>query len=144
MLETGIGRAHNVALSTLANFRLPGDVSASKRYFRKDLIEPEVEVDPQGRIYVPPDAGIGFRPHLKRIERVTVRTRSLRPCYHVVRPWPGPMGSPGSLGEGTKKALNTLKTDISPKALQRDMMHHSSFPTALAPQIINGNRCGMT
>ena len=59
MLETGIGRAHNVALSTLANFRLPGDVSASKRYFRKDLIEPEVEVDPQGRIHVA--AGCGHR-----------------------------------------------------------------------------------
>ena len=79
MLETGIGRAHNVALSTLGNFRLPGDVSASKRYFRKDLIEPEVEVDPQGRIHVLPGAGIGFRPHLERIEQVTVRTRSLRP-----------------------------------------------------------------
>ena len=79
MLESGIGRAHNVVLSTLENFRLPGDVSASKRYFRQDLIEPEVEVDPQGRIHVLPDAGIGFRPHLKRIEQVTVRTRFLRP-----------------------------------------------------------------
>ena len=79
MLESGIGRAHNVALSTLENFRLPGDVSASKRYFRQDLIEPEVEVDPQGRIHVLPDSGIGFRPRMKRIEQVTVRTRSLRP-----------------------------------------------------------------
>ena len=79
MLESGIGRAHNVALSTLRNFTLPGDVSASKRYFHQDLIEPEVEVDPQGRIHVLPDVGIGFRPNMKRIEQVTVRTQSLRP-----------------------------------------------------------------
>ena len=79
MLESGIGRAHNIALSTLENFSLPGDVSASKRYFWKDLIEPEVEVDLQGRIHVLPDVGIGFRPHLKRIEQVTVKTQFLRP-----------------------------------------------------------------
>ncbi len=79
MLESGIGRAHNVALSTLQNFTLPGDVSASKRYFHQDLIEPEVEVDPQGRIHVLPDRGIGFQPNMKRIEQVTVRTKSLRP-----------------------------------------------------------------
>jgi O-succinylbenzoate synthase len=48
MLESGIGRAHNIALSTLPNFTLPGDVSASKRYWKEDLIEPEVEVNRQG------------------------------------------------------------------------------------------------
>ena len=47
MLETGIGRAHNIALSTLPNFSLPGDVSASKRYWKEDIVEPEVEVSPQ-------------------------------------------------------------------------------------------------
>src|SRR5271169_1914543 len=52
MLETGIGRAHNIALSTLANFSLPGDVSASKRYWKEDIIEPEVEVTAQGTIFV--------------------------------------------------------------------------------------------
>ena len=50
MLETGIGRAHNIALSTLPNFTLPGDVSASKRYWKEDIIEPEVEVSSQGMI----------------------------------------------------------------------------------------------
>ena len=48
MLESGIGRSHNVALSTLPNFKLPGDVSASKRYWKEDIIEPEVEVSPTG------------------------------------------------------------------------------------------------
>src|SRR5580700_5192389 len=53
MLESGIGRAHNIALSTLPNFVLPGDVSASKRYWTRDIIIPEVEVSPQGTIRVP-------------------------------------------------------------------------------------------
>ena len=48
MLESGVGRAHNIALSTLPNFRLPGDVSASKRYWKEDIIEPEVEVSSAG------------------------------------------------------------------------------------------------
>ena len=53
MLESGIGRAHNIALSTLPNFVLPGDVSASKRYWTRDIISPAVEVSPQGTIAVP-------------------------------------------------------------------------------------------
>ncbi len=52
MLETGIGRAQNIALSTLPNFSLPGDVSASKRYWKEDIIEPEVEVSPHGMIAI--------------------------------------------------------------------------------------------
>jgi len=80
MLESGIGRAQNIAMSSLENFLLPGDVSASKRYFHKDLIDPEVEVDPQGRIRLPEESGIGFQPNMKRIEQVTVRTEILRPA----------------------------------------------------------------
>ncbi len=72
MLESGIGRAHNIALSTLANFVLPGDVSASRRYWRQDVIEPEVEVTPQGTILVPQGPGIGYAPQLDRIEKLTV------------------------------------------------------------------------
>ena len=53
MLETGIGRSHNIALSTLPNFTLPGDVSASKRYWKDDIIEPAVEVSSRGTIQVP-------------------------------------------------------------------------------------------
>jgi O-succinylbenzoate synthase len=72
MLESGIGRAHNIALSTLPNFILPGDVSASRRYWQRDIIEPEVEVTPQGTILVPQGPGIGYAPILDRIEKLTV------------------------------------------------------------------------
>ena len=72
MLESGIGRAHNIALSTLQNFTLPGDVSASRRYWHRDIIEPEVEVTPQGTIQVPDGPGIGFTPVIDRIEKLTV------------------------------------------------------------------------
>ncbi len=57
MLESGIGRAHNIAMSSLPNFSLPGDVSASRRYWDQDIIEPEVEVSRQGTIRVPIDSG---------------------------------------------------------------------------------------
>ena len=77
MLESGIGRAHNIAMSTLANFTLPGDVSASKRYWDKDIIEPEVEVTRQGTIRVPTQPGIGYAPRLDRIESLTRRIEVL-------------------------------------------------------------------
>ena len=77
MLESGIGRAHNIALSTLPNFTLPGDVSASKRYWEEDIIEPEVTVSPQGTIAVPLGPGIGFQPRLERIEKLTIRKERL-------------------------------------------------------------------
>ena len=77
MLESGIGRAHNIALSTLPNFMLPGDVTASRRYWEEDIIEPEVTVSPQGTIRVPAGAGIGFEPRRDRIEKLTVRKERL-------------------------------------------------------------------
>lgn len=73
MLESGIGRAHNIAMSALPGFVLPGDVSASQRYWDEDVIEPEVEVTPQGTIKVPAKAGIGYHVRRKRIEQLTVR-----------------------------------------------------------------------
>ncbi|HLY62447.1 MAG TPA: o-succinylbenzoate synthase [Terriglobia bacterium] len=73
MLESGIGRAHNIAMSTLPGFTLPGDVSASRRYWREDIIQPEVTVNAQGRIVVPRSPGLGFTPDLQRIEKATVR-----------------------------------------------------------------------
>jgi O-succinylbenzoate synthase len=73
MLESGVGRAHNIAMSALPGFTLPGDVSASKRYWAEDIIDPEVSVSPQGTIRVPQTAGLGYTPNLKRIEKVTVR-----------------------------------------------------------------------
>jgi O-succinylbenzoate synthase len=77
MLESGIGRAHNIALSTLPNFTLPGDVTASRRYWDEDIIEPEVIVSPQGTISVPTGPGIGYKPRLDRIEKLTVRSERL-------------------------------------------------------------------
>ena len=73
MLESGIGRAHNIAMSTLPNFSLPGDVSASRRYWAEDIIEPEVEVTRQGTIRVPSAPGIGYTPRIERIEALTRR-----------------------------------------------------------------------
>lgn len=78
MLESGIGRAHNIALSTLHGFTLPGDVSASKRYWKEDVIEPEVEVTPQGTIIVRDDIGLGYRVREDFIEKLTVRKETLR------------------------------------------------------------------
>jgi O-succinylbenzoate synthase len=74
MLESGIGRAHNIAMSTLSGFTLPGDVSASKRYYAEDTVRPPVTVTPRGTILVPDSPGIGFTPDSERIERATVRS----------------------------------------------------------------------
>jgi O-succinylbenzoate synthase len=60
MLESGIGRAHNIAMSTLPGFTLPGDVSASARYWHRDIIEPPVVVSEKGVISVPLTPGIGY------------------------------------------------------------------------------------
>ncbi len=78
MLESGIGRAHNVALSTLENFKLPGDVSASKRYWKEDIIEPEVEVTRQGTITVSDAPGTGYRIREDLIEKLTTLKETLR------------------------------------------------------------------
>ncbi len=77
MLESGIGRAHNIAMSSLPNFNLPGDVSASRRYWEQDIIEPEVEVSQKGTIRVPDTSGIGYKPLLDRIEEMTRRIELL-------------------------------------------------------------------
>lgn len=73
MLESGIGRAHNIAISTLKGYTMPGDVSASKRYWHEDIIEPAVEVSANGTITAPDAPGIGFEVRRDRIEKVTVR-----------------------------------------------------------------------
>ncbi len=76
MLESGIGRAHNVALSTLPNFLLPGDVSASRRYWNQEIIEPEVTVTSRGTVAVPDGPGLGYNVRADRIEKLTVRKES--------------------------------------------------------------------
>jgi o-succinylbenzoate synthase len=78
MLESGIGRAHNIALSALDNFTLPGDVSASNRYWKEDIIDPEVRVSPQGMISISDRPGTGYRIKEDLIEKLTVQKETLR------------------------------------------------------------------
>ncbi|MGA2085504.1 MAG: o-succinylbenzoate synthase [Terracidiphilus sp.] len=78
MLESGVGRSHNIALSTLENFTLPGDVSASARYWREDLVEPEITVSPAGEIAIPDTPGRGYEVRTELVERLTVRKETIR------------------------------------------------------------------
>ena len=78
MLESGIGRAHNIAMSTLAGFTLPGDVSASARYWEEDIIDPPVRVSSSGTIKPPDSPGIGVTINLPRIEALTVRKETIK------------------------------------------------------------------
>jgi len=73
MLESGIGRAHNIALSTLQGFSLPGDVTASRRYWEQDIIEPEVVMTSLGTIRLHNHPGIGYQPRQDLIEKLAVR-----------------------------------------------------------------------
>ena len=78
MLESGIGRAHNIAMSTLAGFNLPGDVSASARYWEEDIIEPPVVVSLEGTIVAPTDSGIGYEVKENLIEKLAVKRQTIR------------------------------------------------------------------
>jgi O-succinylbenzoate synthase len=73
MLESGIGRAGNVALASLPNFTLPGDISASKRYYKEDIVDPEFVVNQDGTMDVPKGPGIGVNVNEKALEKVTVK-----------------------------------------------------------------------
>ena len=78
MLESGIGRSHNIALSMLPGFTLPGDVSSSKRYWKEDVIEPAVEVSSQGYLSAPLAPGRGFEIRRDLIESLTTRKQCLK------------------------------------------------------------------
>jgi O-succinylbenzoate synthase len=78
MLESGIGRAHNIAISTLKGYTMPGDVSASKRYWHEDVIEPAVEVSEKGTIIAPEAPGIGFEIKRNLIEKLAVRKAAVK------------------------------------------------------------------
>jgi len=78
MLESGIGRAHNIARSTLEGFTLPGDVSASARYWEEDIIEPPVTVSPRGTIAVPAGPGIGYEVNERRVESLVTRREEIK------------------------------------------------------------------
>jgi O-succinylbenzoate synthase len=77
MLEAGIGRAHNIALATLPNFTLPGDVSASKRYWLRDIILPPVGTTPHGTIAVTDAPGFGYEIDRDFLDSITVRKESI-------------------------------------------------------------------
>jgi O-succinylbenzoate synthase len=77
MLEAGVGRAHNVALASLPNFVLPGDVSASKRYWARDIITPAVETTPQGTIALRDNPGFGYELDHDFIRQITVREETV-------------------------------------------------------------------
>jgi len=78
MLESGVGRAHNIALSTLPGFVLPGDVSASRRYWARDVVAPPIEVTPRGTIVVSGEPGFGYALDLDFLHAITVRQEDLR------------------------------------------------------------------
>jgi O-succinylbenzoate synthase len=75
MLESGIGRAHNIAMSSLDGFSLPGDVTASKRYWAEDVIQPEVEVSSKGQITQRSEPGMGYQVKEDLLARLTARTQ---------------------------------------------------------------------
>lgn len=77
MLESGIGRAHNIAMATLSGFTLPGDVSASARYWEEDIIDPAVTVTANGTIIAPEQPGIGYEVNAVRVDRLTVRKQTI-------------------------------------------------------------------
>jgi O-succinylbenzoate synthase len=78
LLETGIGRLHNIAVASREGFSLPGDLSASNRYFRNDLIEPPVRLTPRGTLEVPREPGLGHAVDRDLLERVTRRRAVIR------------------------------------------------------------------
>jgi len=78
MLESGVGRAHNIAMSTLPGFTLPGDVSASARYWEEDIIDPPVTVSSEGTINAPTGPGIGYAVNEAKIGELTVRKETIR------------------------------------------------------------------
>ncbi|MFQ5951621.1 MAG: o-succinylbenzoate synthase [Candidatus Geothermarchaeales archaeon] len=79
MLETGIGRAHNVALASLKEFTLPNDISASDRYYEEDVVEPSFTLEKDGTIVVPRGVGLGVEASLDRLDEMTVKRETLKP-----------------------------------------------------------------
>jgi len=75
MLEAGIGRAHNIALTTLANFVLPGDTAGSSHYWYEDIVTPEIVVE-DGQISVPQSVGIGYKPNMEVINKLTISKKN--------------------------------------------------------------------
>jgi o-succinylbenzoate synthase len=79
MLESGIGRAHNLHIASLPDFKMPSDLSASKRYYTEDLIDPAIELEADGTIRVPVGPGIGVNPVEDRIAKATLKHETFKP-----------------------------------------------------------------
>ncbi|MFW6159639.1 MAG: o-succinylbenzoate synthase [Acidobacteriota bacterium] len=79
MLESGVGRAHNIHLASLPGFSLPPDLSASSRYFSQDIIDPPIELTPRGTIMVPKGPGIGVNPQEDRIRKQAILRKEYKP-----------------------------------------------------------------
>nr|MBI2905906.1 o-succinylbenzoate synthase [Chloroflexota bacterium] len=94
MLETGIGRAANVALASLPNFKLPGDISASDRYWKEDIVEPAFALNQDGTLTVPTGPGIGVTVREALLEQATIRKEIYRPTGARVVTFPGLRKSP--------------------------------------------------
>ena len=82
MLETGIGRAGNVALASLPNFTLPGDISASNRYYVEDIAEPAFTLNPDSTLSVPTTPGLGVTVNEKVLEKYTLQSESFGHGLH--------------------------------------------------------------
>lgn len=89
MLETGIGRAANVALASLPNFRLPGDISASARYWKEDIVEPAFTLNPDGTLTVPTGPGLGVQVREDLLERFTIKKEVYREPQKRTLAFPG-------------------------------------------------------
>mgnify|MGYP001611073673 CR=1 FL=1 len=89
MLETGIGRAANVALASLPNFRLPGDISASARYWKEDIVEPAFTLNSDGTLTVPTGPGLGVAVREELLERFTVKKEMYREPQKRTLAFPG-------------------------------------------------------
>jgi O-succinylbenzoate synthase len=79
LLESGIGRAHNVAMASLPNFTLPGDISASDRYWHEDIVDPPFVLNPDGTMDVPAGPGLGVKVVSTRLKAVSAQTAD----YHA-------------------------------------------------------------
>jgi len=81
MLESGVGRAHNIAITSLPNFTIPGDTSAGSRYWEEDIVEPGVELIAPGELAVPDGPGIGYALNQKAVGKYVQRTAHFRPSF---------------------------------------------------------------
>lgn len=119
MLEMGIGRAHNVHLASLPNFRLPGDVAASERYFETEIIGEPFTVEPDGTMRVPTGPGIGVTVLEKLIRKIAVRTKQYRPARMTAKARKAPAKTASATATSVKKRTARSAAGRSQAATRR-------------------------